>query len=182
MPTAAQMEAAAIAWQRPYLVQLWGQIKAKAPNPIPGWGDGKAFEYLIVRAFHMEAAQDTRWPYGVTIPQKIGTVEQIDGAVYVDDIPFLIESKDYGDTASIEAVAKMRFRLESRPPGMMGVLFSARNFTAATELLSQFAVPLNVLLWGAADLDKALPNGTMIDGLREKYRYAVERGWSNFPI
>jgi hypothetical protein len=57
-----------------------------------------------------------------------------------------------------------------------------RDFTAATELFAQFAVPLNVLLWSAADLDQSLPKARMMDALREKYRNAVERGWALFPV
>lgn len=71
---------------RPDLLQVWADLKAK--KPITGWHSGKAFEYLVVRAFHLEAPSDTRWPYGVTYPQRIGTVEQIDGAVYVGETPF----------------------------------------------------------------------------------------------
>jgi hypothetical protein len=55
----------------------------------------------------------------VTYPQRIGAVEQVDGAVYLDGIPFLIESKDHEEPAAIDAIAKLRFRLESRPPGTM---------------------------------------------------------------
>lgn len=94
----------------------------------------------------------------------------------------MIESKDYDEPAAIDAIAKLRFRLESRPPGTMAILFSVKNFTTATELFAQFAVPLNVLLWSAADLDKALPAGSMLTSLREKYRIAIERGWANYPL
>ncbi|MEX0716133.1 MAG: hypothetical protein WD066_06085 [Planctomycetaceae bacterium] len=177
MATSRELEHAALEWTRAELVRIWAELKLG--NRIPGWDPGRAFEYLVIRAFHLEAPTDTRWPYIVTIPrQRLGSVEQIDGIVYVDGVAFLIESKARDEPTAIDAIAKLRFRLEGRPPGTMGLLFSLRDYTTATELFAQFAVPLNVLLWSAGDLDKALEHGTMISSLRDKYRHAVEQGWA----
>ena len=56
---------------------LWQDIKeGKALD----WEAGRALEYLIIRAWQLDAAADTEirsvsWPFVVTYPQKIGPVE-----------------------------------------------------------------------------------------------------------
>lgn len=161
------------------LVELWERVKAR---DVPeDWNSGKAFEYLIVRAFELEGNR-VRWPYGVTYPQRFGVMEQVDGLVYLDNRAFLVESKDYAGAMGIEAVAKLRFRLEGRPPGTMGLIFSGNGFATAVEVFAQFAVPLNVLLWSGADLDVALPQAAMTSGLRMKLEYAMEEGLPLFPL
>lgn len=103
-------------------------------------------------------------------------MEQLDGVVYLDRQPFIVESKNMTEPAAIEAVAKLRFRLEGRPPSTMAVLFSVSDFSLPTEIFAQFASPLNVLLWGRSDLDVAIPGGDMLGGLRRKLEHAVEFG------
>lgn len=179
LDAASRYEVQAAAWDRPALLSVWEQIKQG--EKIDGWDSGKAFEYLVVRAFQLEDAEVV-WPYNVTYPQRFGTMEQIDGLVRVDGVTFLIESKDRTEPLSIEAIAKLRFRLEGRPPGTMSVLFSKSNFTPPTEIFAQFASPLNVLLWGVDDLDYALPNSGMVSGLRVKYRVASKLGVPLYPI
>jgi hypothetical protein len=177
--TPPELEAEAVTWTRADLLVRWEQIKAR--TPIPGWSRGKAFEYLVIQAFRLESAA-VRWPYSVTYPHRLGTTEQIDGAVYFGERAFLIESKDLSERATIGAVAKLRFRIEGRPPGTMGVLFSVRNFTFPTELFTQFAAPLNVLLWSREDLDHALATGSMVAGLEMKLRLATEWGLALYPL
>jgi hypothetical protein len=177
--TAGDMELEARAWSREELVRMWERIRAR--EPIDGWQAGKAFEYVVVQAFQLEKAR-VRWPYQVTYPQRFGAMEQVDGMVYLGERAFLLESKDLSEPAAIESVARLRLRLESRPPGTMGVLFSVRDFTLPTEVFTQFATPLNVLLWGSEDLDTALGNGTMVAGLRAKLDYAHELGLPLLPL
>jgi hypothetical protein len=70
------------------LQALWQQIiQANTPD----WPDGKAFEYLILRAFQINGAE-VRWPFNVKINKEI--VEQIDGAVYAAGLSCIIEAKD----------------------------------------------------------------------------------------
>lgn len=177
--TAKDLQQAAERWSHHDLLHVWQQIKMG--SPIPGFQVGKAFEYLVIRAFQLEKA-DVRWPFQVTYPQKFGTMEQIDGVVYLSQRAFLIESKDLSEPAAIESVAKLRFRLESRPPSTMGLLFSVRDFSLPTEVFTQFASPLNVLLWGSSDLDIALSSQSMIEGLRQKLEYAIEYGLPLYPF
>lgn len=89
---------------------------------------------------------------------------------------YLLESKDYDEPMSIEAIAKLRFRLEGRPASAMGIVFARSNFTIATETFAQFCSPLNVLLWSSDDLSFALEKSRMRTGLTEKFRYASEYG------
>ena len=158
--------------ERADLISLWEQIKA---GETQQWTPGDAFEYLIIRAFDMEGLH-VRWPYHVTLPQKIGTVEQIDGAVYFQERGFLIESKNQQQKMDIEPVAKLRIRLERRPPGTMGMLFSTQGFTVAAELFAQFSSPMNVLFWGKEDIEYAVTSCGMLEVLTYKMRYAVEEG------
>ena len=169
----ADMEGEAKTWNRDDLLRLWARIKAH--RPVSGWPDGKVFEYLVVRAFDIEGAR-VLWPFEVTYPQKFGTMEQIDGMVYLGERAFLLESKNVSEPVAIDEVARLRMRLESRPPGTMGVLFSAQDFTLPAEVFTQFATPLNVLLWARRDLDVALRGGMMVDGLRAKLAHATESG------
>src|SRR3954471_9970025 len=104
---AEDLEKEAGAWERDDLLTVWERIKSG--DQLPGWQSGKAFEYLVIRAFQVEG-YPIRWPFQVSYPQKFGTMEQVDGVVYLGDRAFLIESKDLSEPAAIEAVAKLRFR------------------------------------------------------------------------
>ncbi len=167
------------AWKRDEVIDLWSGLKQG--TQITGWPEGWTFQYLVIRAFQLEEMH-VRWPYRVTYPQKFGTMEELDGAVYSDNRPFLIESKDWANPAAIGALAKLRFRLEARPPGTMGVVFSAMDFTLPMEIFAQFAVPLNVLLWGRADLEIALNERSMKAALEQKLHYAIEEGLPLWPL
>lgn len=177
--TPMAMRQVAETWTAADLLRFWERIKNG--KRIPGWQKGGAFEYLIIRAFQLEGTR-VCWPFQVTYPQKFGTMEQIDGIVYLGERAFLLESKDLSEPAAIEAVAKLRFRLEGRPPSMMGVLFSVQDFTLPTEVFTQFVSPLNVLLWGRADLDVAIKSSTMTDGLKRKLEHANEHGLPLFAL
>lgn len=174
--TDAQLQKRAEQWSREDLLQIWESVKAK--QPIPGWDRGRAFEYLVVQAFRLAGAE-VKWPYRVLIDHSVGTIEQLDGAVYLDERGFLVESKDLSEPAAIEAIAKMRFRLERRPPGTMGLIFSVSDFSRVAELLAQFASPMNILLWNRSDVDAALRAtklDAMVHGLRLKMAWATEHG------
>lgn len=177
--SAADMETEAKGWSRDDLLRVWEDIKAR--RPIDGWPRGKAFEYFVVRAFDIEGLR-VKWPYEVTYRQKLGIVEQNDGFIYLGERPFLIESKDVSDPLEVESVAKLRFRLEARPPGTMSVLFNSTKFSLATEVFAQFAVPLNVVLWRGQDFDSVLPTASMAAGLQAKLDAATERGIPLFPL
>lgn len=158
------------------LAELWDQIQT---GNTPDWDPGKAFEYLIPRAFECENLT-VRPPYRVTLPLKIGTVEQIDGVVYFMGRGFLIESKDHQEPLDIESVAKLRMRLERRPPGTMGLIFTSRStITAPAELFAQFSSPMNILFWGPIDIDAGIRHKSMEKILNFKMCHAIENGMPN---
>ncbi|MBV8048871.1 MAG: hypothetical protein JO171_17110 [Paludibacterium sp.] len=166
------MQKCASSWNRAEVLRLWAQIKESMPSD---WPTGKQFEYLVIRAFELEGI-DVRWPYTVLLKGVPGVVEQIDGAIYLHKQAFIVESKNLSEPAAIEALARLRFRLERRPPGTMAVLFGFSDFTVATEVFAQYASPMNVLLWNRNDMDYALTRGQMAQGLEDKMQYAIEFG------
>jgi hypothetical protein len=103
---------------------------------VSGFGSGKTLEYLNIRVFELKNLARVRYPYLVTYPEKFGTMEQVDGVVYLDGRCFLIECKDTTKPQDVESLAKLRFRLESRPPGTMGVLVSRSEFATPAEVFA----------------------------------------------
>jgi hypothetical protein len=160
------------------LIELW---KSVIDNETPGWESGKAFEFLILRAFELEGAI-IRWPYSVAIFGE--NVEQIDGAVHFDDlnISILAEFKDYRRNLNIEPIAKLRNQLLRRPSNAIGCVFSTEGFTEPALILSQFSAPQTILLWEANHINFCLIEGRFKMGLLQKYRHAVEEGFSNFDV
>jgi hypothetical protein len=167
----------AMALKHSQLLTHWKRLQNGAP--MNDWGGrGYALEYLFLRGCDLElkSSREVRWPFGVTSEQlDMGILEQIDGVVYAPFAAFLVESKCLSSKVDVEPLAKLRFRLEGRPPLVMGVLISHSGFTEAAQLYASFATPLNVLLWTAADIEATLPHQRMMDGMKRKFRHAVER-------
>lgn len=170
---------------RDELMTFWDEIREanEAGKAPAGWKcRGKALEYCFVRAFSLEAEElgvgDAVEPFNVVWPDlRLGVIEQIDGVVYAPTgRPFLIECKaiDPKTPIDVEPLSKLRFRLQQRPPGTMGLILSLSGFTSPAQWLARFATPLDVLLWSAQDFDWALRRGRMFDALEQKYRRAVE--------
>ncbi len=86
-------------YQSTQLIDLWEQIQTKE---TPDWDPGKALEYLVLRAFEIEGAAVT-YPFSVRMGGAI--VEQIDGAVYSDNLSCLVECKDQDSNITIDPVA-----------------------------------------------------------------------------
>jgi hypothetical protein len=156
------------------LAAFWASIQARK---TPGWPSGKAFEYLIVRAFEIENVA-VRYPYEV--PGNNGIIEQIDGAIHLAHTSFLIESKDFSEKkTNIEPIAKLNLRLARRPSATLGILFSRHGLTdAALEV----GIPRNLLLWQGDEIDVAIRNRKMYDGLCIKYRRSVEDGIRDYNL
>ena len=89
------------------LLALWCRIVAR---DTPEWDGGKAFEYLILRAFELESAT-IQYPFQVTLQDEV--VEQIDGAIHVTGISAIVESKDFADgtRVNVEPISKLRNQL-----------------------------------------------------------------------
>lgn len=158
------------------LVSTW---KRREDSDIKDtWGQGKFFEYAIIRAFELEGAQ-VRYPYDVLFPhidvegKKIE--EQIDGAIYVDGLSVIAESKDYKETnIDIEPLAKLQVRLKRRPSQVIGCLFSATDFTWPAMALIESLMPHTILLWNKNDIDYCFEHQCFVKGLQAKYKSVVE--------
>ena len=166
------------------LMDLWRAIKI---DDTPGWSAGKAFEYLVLRAFQLEGAH-VLWPYKVTIgnltgTEAQGTVEQIDGLVHTSDgLVCLLEFKDRVGNINIESIAKLRNQLLRRPSAAIGVVFSRSGFTRPALLLAQFSAPQAILLWSGDEVEVALENRWFCKGLNTKYRICIARGLADYTI
>lgn len=162
------------------LITLWENI-IEEDGVTPGWESGKAFEFLILRAFEKEGAI-IRWPFSVSLFEE--NVEQIDGVIHFDDInlSILTEFKDYSKNLNIEPIAKLRNQLLRRPSNAVGSVFSTLGFTAPALVLSQFSAPQTILLWERDHIDHCLRTSSFKDGFLKKYRHAIEEGFPNFDI
>jgi hypothetical protein len=123
---------------------------------------------------------EVRWPYNFVQDGQI--LEQIDGAVYINGLAFLIESKDYQDRINIEPIAKLKTQLSRRPVSTMGILFSKSGFTEPALTLAQFLGPPTILLWNGDEIEYALSNKNFANSLLTKYRRCVEFGLSDYNI
>jgi len=155
---------------RDELLALWEQIVA---GNTPGWAAGKAFEYLVLRAFELDGAE-VRYPFEVEVRGRV--VEQIDGAVYAMGLSAIVESKDHAGEVDYGPIGKLRNQLLRRPAGTMGLMFSRTGFADSARILAQFCAPQMVLLWEGAEVEQALKDAGMVRGLWLKYRKAVETG------
>jgi hypothetical protein len=154
---------------------LWDNIENRS---TPGWDAGKAFEYLVLRAFQLDGAE-IKWPYSVTFFDEV--VEQIDGAIYYSGLSCLVESKDFADkTVDITPIAKLRNQLLRRPAGTVGLMFSRTGFTNAAVSLSCFSLPQAILLWNGAEIKYALEREKICELLTLKYRACVEDGLPDY--
>ncbi len=152
-------------------MSLWSSIEA---GNTPEWESGKAFEYLILRAFELEGAE-VRWPYRVTIEGE--EIEQIDGVVYADGLAGIVECKDTAIKVDAVPIAKMRNQLLRRPAITLGLVFSRSGFTESAIVLARFTAPQTILLWDGEDIAYALKKKSMRKALVAKYRVCIEQGF-----
>lgn len=176
MPDAAQYEQIIEQYDTNKLLELWQAIMA---GETPGWDSGKAFEYLVLRAFQIEGAE-VRWPYRVIIGGD--EIEQIDGVIYSDNLACLIECKDQIERTNIEPIAKLRNQLLRRPGATIGLVFSRSGFTEPAVTLARFIAPQTILLWDGEEVVYALQRQSMRQALMSKYRFCIEWGLPSYNI
>jgi hypothetical protein len=148
---------------------LWSAIKS---GSTPDWGDGKALEHLVVRAFKLEGL-DAEYPYHVPPGGQI--LEQIDGVVFMDGHCFILECKDENAT-DIEAISKLRIQLLRRPDSTLGCVFTRQRFTRPALILTDLSIPHRMLLWSDSHIEDSLRKESFAKTLREKYRYLCMYG------
>ena len=178
VPTREEYEAMiqALEWQD--LLALWEGIKARDTHE---WGAGKAFEYLVLRAFDLNDAV-VRWPFGVSLYGQREIVEEIDGSVRVGGLYSLIESKDENGDIAIAPIAKLRNQLLRRPAGTFGMVFSSHGFTDPARQLAHFALPQSILLWTGDEVEYALNQQNICELCEMKYRMCVDHGMVDFDV
>jgi hypothetical protein len=158
--------------------KLWRAVK-NGKSERSGWQKGKAFEYLILRAFEIEGAT-VKYPYGVWFQGK--QIEEIDGVIYLNNIDCLVEAKDKDERISIEPIAKLRNQLLRRPSPTIGAVFSKTEFTSSATLLAGYLSPQTVLLWTGKEIDEAIKSRKMCETMRQKYRWAIEYGLPDYDL
>jgi len=163
-------------YKRSGLLSLWNSIVA---GDTPEWEAGKAFEYLVLRAFELEDAE-VRWPYRVTIEGE--AIEQIDGVVYADGLACLVECEDSAEKADVAPIAKMRNQLLRRPAATIGIGFSRSGFTESAITQAGFVAPQTLILWHGEEVAYALKRKSMRRVLVTKYRYCIEHGVQFYNI
>ena len=144
-------------------------------------GRGLALEAFFVSAFEREE-HNVIWPCRTRGPAGTGTLEQIDGVLYLDFATFLVEAKAEKAPIDVEPLAKLRFRLEGRPPSTLGLLVNTSGFTKPAEFFARFASPLNVLLWTEQDLLHALTNKSFYKSAYLKWQAAVAKREALFDL
>jgi Restriction endonuclease len=178
LTAAAQYEAKIQSLQWKGLRSLWKKIEKRN---TPGWDAGKAFEYLVIRAFQLDGAE-VRYSYSV---QLFGEeVEQVDGVVYCSGLSCLVESKDFVNKVNVDIapIAKLRNQLLRRPASTIGLVFSRTGFTDPARHLSYFSLPQTILLWSGDELKYALEQESICDLLVLKYRKCVEDGLPDYDV
>lgn len=176
MPSGVEYQAriAGMGWTE--LSRLWDGINARDTQD---WEPGKAFEYLVLRAFELDGA-DVKYPYTAHLLGE--EVEQIDGAVYWGGLKCLVESKDTAEPVDFKPLAKLRSQLQRRPAEAIGIVFSRNGFTDPALLLAQFLSPQSILLWRGDELAYALSRRSMGQGLLKKYRVCIEEGLPDYNL
>jgi Restriction endonuclease len=158
---------------------LWDEIKAK--RELQGWPNGRAFEYLILRAFELEGAI-VEWPYRVYL-QNV-EVEQIDGMVHLpsENIRLMVETKDWETNVPIVPIAKLRNQLLRRPSQLIGSIFTSSSFTDPAIILSGYLSQNTILLWDASDVDFCFQNQYFRKAAVHKYEETLKYGISTGPL
>lgn len=142
--------------------RLWREVQDRR---APGWDAGKALEHLVIRAVALSGLR-VEYPFEVPLAGRV--LEQVDGLVYLGDVPFLVECKDR-QSVDIGVIAKLRNQLQRRPPSTMGCVFSSGSFTGPAVVLANFAVPHRITLWSREDITEGVALRDFAGLLRRKY-------------
>lgn len=159
------------------VLALWQGLRAGVSPPE--WPPGVLLEYLLLRAFQLEGAEVT-WPYRVY--QASVLLEQIDGIIYFDGVSCLVESKDVTRAVDAMAIIKLKSQLLRRPRMTIGAVFNTGRFSPTALSLLRMLPPPDVLLWEGTEIEFALQEQQLLEGMRRKLRYAVETGFVNLKL
>lgn len=167
-------------YSRKKLRSLWHQLRA---GSAAGFPSGKAFEFLLVRAFQIDGAE-VEWPYDVpTIGPGATASHQIDGVVHFAGLALLLEAKHWNGNVDFAPIAKLAAHLRRRPANTMGIVFSAQGFTDPARESVLLSGSCQILLWEGDEIEWAMSqSGRFTEGLLTKYRQAVKQALPDFHI
>ncbi|MGV7207581.1 hypothetical protein ACLB1G_06985 [Oxalobacteraceae bacterium A2-2] len=117
--------------------------------------------------------------YGFNVPPAGKPIEQIDGAVYLNELVFLIECKDMARN-DMAVIAKIRHQLERRPPTVFGCIFVAGVFTKPALDVTDITAPQRTLLWQEEDVFAGLEQQDLRAILLRKYRNLCRFGMTDY--
>ncbi len=140
---------------------------------------GVEFEYLMIRLFELSGLQ-------VCYPTSNKT-EQIDGFVYLNQIPFMVESKKYSTKIDIEPIAKLMARMQTRPSFTMGLIISLSGVTTASLEYMKYLQPKNIIIFQGSEIEEAIKNANnanlLFRGLLEKkFQALVEKALFQYHL
>ena len=163
---------------------LWDSRKDANGKDI--WPKGKLKEHLVLRSFELESLRRRQvhvaYPYSVRETSLNNVeLEQIDGAIHVQNLHALIECKDYSDDKiDIEPLVKLRFRLQVRHSSAFGVFFSCTDLSKPAEYWIKMMAPQLIIFWDKEDLEYCLKKECFVDCLEAKYRMAIDMREYNY--
>jgi hypothetical protein len=155
-----RLKAQGLSWDD--LHAFWSRIRA---GEAEDWHEGKALEHLVIRAFELSGLS-VEYPYDV--PPGGNPLEQVDGLVFLGEMPFLIECKDRAKI-DVEPIARLHNKLLRRPPVTMGCVFIRGEYTDPALTLADLMIPHRMILWTGDDLGAALDGRDFRAALRKKY-------------
>lgn len=165
------------------LVRLWDDFLKKTYDKS-FWKSGKLLEYIVLRGFELEKDGCVTYPYDVKdiFSEYKRPIEQIDGAIHVDDLHALVECKDYGSKIKVEPLAKMRNQLSRRHGSVFGMFFTVEGLTLPTQIQVMYMAPQMIIVWTKNDIDYCIRNRRFIECMKTKYRKAVENCEYNYEF
>lgn len=160
------------------LNELW-ELIISGKTGSHGWGEGRAFEYFIIRAFELSGAEVV-YPFETKYHDIV--LEQSNGIIYAQNQVYLVECKDQSKNINFDAIAKLKVRLQRRPQVMLGSIFSTKGFTEPAIMLANVAFPSNIILWKLDDITYALKGRNFTDGMYQKFKELVKHGIGDYDI
>lgn len=156
------------------LKELWNKIKEGEKTEF---AEGKAFEYLIIRAFKLSGAE-VEYPFLVKKDNQV--IEQIDGIIHYRHLSCLVECKDWSRKVDFAVLAKMRSQLLRRPSSVIGTIFSTGGFTETAIILSAYMAPQTILLWEKTEIEYLIEKQNFAEALLVKYKMYIKEGTADF--
>ena len=176
----------------PHLTSIWRELVGPAdvlqrPDPrfqnqtITPQQAGYVFQTLVMEGFRLGKAEIDE-PFTVPInPGKDDrTLQQLDGLTLKEWQGFLIESK-FGHV-DFDPIARLHLLVDSRPSGVLGLLFAADGFTLPALESAHILRPIRVLLFNRGDIERAIELCDFMAAVRLKWKLAVKFGRSGLSI